>query len=446
MQKTNILIAATQEESGVERLEISDFIRCLNECCVDKGHFFTLVYDDVSKSAERPDYDCAKFNLAFFLFSGAADARLQEVYNRAIASYNLSGMPVIALNEHSERDIRAGIEQRPDDFPRSTMHYIRSYSHVDTLKLGILMQIKQIGLSYVDIRLENGRAWQGNEALLRLDNVDAVRGYEHLQSLKSDFLLLDYEFNAAKAHYEDNPDDGDAYDAFFDASVRRNEASREIQDIEMQLFHMIEGMYEHTTRGNLSKRRTEGYRLVERGFLSEAREVLDFDAIVRESRSDSDDDGEDSAAVRALAHISEQMQLKDVNASLLDWDAVDACYREAMRLEEWFNLPRKATLEYVDFLSDQNRFAECVAVAEVLRSYYGRAMGQASAGERAQLLRLLGLSYLEIKRFADGESCCKEAVEVASGAGGAGSAEAAGAAGAEGGTGAAATESGTRAA
>ena len=45
------------------------------------------------------------------------------------------------------------------------------------------MQIKQLDLYGVDIRLEDGKAWQGLDPLLILENVESVTGYENLQSL-----------------------------------------------------------------------------------------------------------------------------------------------------------------------------------------------------------------------------------------------------------------------
>ena len=160
----------------------------------------------------------------------------------------------------------------------------RPYAHIDTIKLDILMQIKHLGLDGVDMRLEDGKAWQGNTVLLSLENVEAVSGYENLQNLKQKRAELESRYYAAKTRRAENPDDLDAYEAFFEASKQRAEAVQEIRDVEAQLYHMMEGMYEQTSRGKLTTRQAEGYRLIERGMLNEARVVLDFNEIVGESR------------------------------------------------------------------------------------------------------------------------------------------------------------------
>jgi tetratricopeptide (TPR) repeat protein len=277
----------------------------------------------------------------------------------------------------------------------------RPYSHPDTLKLEILMQIKQLNLDGVDIRLKDGKAWQGNTVLLSLENVEAVSGYENLQNLKQKRAELESRYYAAKTRHAENPDDADAYEEFFEASKQRGEAIQEIRDIEAQLYHMMEGMYEQTSHGKLTTRQAEGYRLIERGLLNEARAVLDFDAIISESRHH--EELAEQAAKRAQDSVNELMQLKDVNATLLDWEAVDACYREAVRLEEVYNLQRRATLDYVEFLRNQNRHGDSIELGEKLLRHYETPESGVSDEDKSFLYNMLGIFCYEANQMARSE-------------------------------------------
>jgi|GEM_PF-5980198 len=424
---TKVFIAAAAGCMSADRPEIAEFFIRLNNCYAQKDLYFAPIFStDLvemggtgggiagGENAESriasggaaisggTGGGIAGGGLAFFIFGDELDSEVQAMHKSALDSYNKTGRPKISLYaKNAERGTYNA------EFDNS---YVAAYTHVDTLKLGILMQIKQLGLDGVDIRLDDGKAWQGGSVLLSLDNVGAVNGYENLQNLKRKREELESRYHAARARYLEAPEDPGAYEEFFEASKQRGEAIQEIRDIEAQLYSMMEGMFEQTAGGKLSKRQAEGYRLIERGLLFEARQVLDFDAIVSESRHDEEVIAQ--AANRAQVHIKEQMQLKDVNAALLDWDGVDACYREALRLEEKHNLPRNSMLLYVEYLYLQSRRNEAVELGEKLLRYYEVPESAPTDEDKSFILNLLGIIYMDSNRMADAEAALKESLEI----------------------------------
>jgi DNA-binding NarL/FixJ family response regulator len=407
--------------------------------------------------------DCA---LAFFL-TEPSSTELPDIYKTALNSYNKTGKPRIftymkiqelgaegqraystqelgddgprqcsvvsdqrsadeALRQGSEGGTRVGDgvldvpphEGTPGRSPvlnsqfsiLNSQFLARPYSHPDTLKLEILMQIKQLNLDGVDIHLEDGKAWQENTVLLSHENVEAVSGYENLQNLKQKRAELESRYYAAKTRHAENPDDNDAYEAFFEASKQRGEAIQEIRDVEAQLYHMMEGMYEQTSHGKLTTRQAEGYRLIERGLLNEARAVLDFDAIISESRHH--EELAEQAAKRAQDSVNELMQLKDVNATLLDWDGVDVCLKEAARLEEMHNLQRRATLEYFEYLRNQSRHGDSIKLGEKLLRYYESPESGVSDEEKSFLYNGLGMFCYEVNQMARSEELLKSSLKI----------------------------------
>ena len=270
-------------------------------------------------------------------------------------------------------------------------HYYNIYEHVDTLKLGMIMQIKLMGLDGVDARFENCKIMQGNDEIMSLNNIGMILGHEDLQKLKSKLADIESKFFTVKASYLENPDDNDAYEAFIELSTQRSDIKNSIQEMEKNLYSMIEGMYEHTAQGNLSKRQIEAYRLMERGKYNEARQILDFDEIVSESRNL--EATADKAMEHAQVHVSEQLQLVEVNKTLLDWEAVDNSYKEAVRLEERFDLPKKAMLDYVIYLVKQNRYDEGEKLGKQLLYYYQNPRCTASNDEKGELYIRLGDIY-----------------------------------------------------
>ena len=459
MEIIKIYFAAQPDNLKTDISELETFIFRINNCYVSRGHYFTPILSESTSDDATRESEVADCALAFFLT--VPGSNLPDAYKTAITSYNKIGRPKLFVYTKSEGVGNKGLGSRDEgledvgrgsgngqlisgecreesgarsaNFSNSqfsmrreqapalhtTFYVSRPYAHIDTLKLEILMQIKQLGLDGVDIRLEDGKAWQGTTVLLSLENVEAVSGYENLQNLKQKRAELESRYYAAKTRHSENPDDNEAYEAFFEASKQRGEAVQEIRDIEAQLYHMMEGMYEQTSHGKLTTRQAEGYRLIERGLLNEARDVLDFDAIISESRHH--EELAEQAAKHAQDTVNELMQLKDVNATLLDWDAVDACYREAVRLEEKYDLPRRAAIslnpietDYMSFLICQYRHDEAVQLGERLRKYYEDAENCSQTENMSYVLNLLGIIYYETQHMAESEEALKAALAIRS--------------------------------
>ena len=414
MNKVKILIASSTEEFSADMLEIGDFVRGLNDCYLDRGLYLTLQKRSGIDNGKRDEYyktliDC---DLAFFLFCNKTEQDMTEAQNAAMDCNRKNNKPKVItyFKADDTQPQTKAIEHLKKRLGKETDYYYNTYRHIDTLKLGLLMNIKQLDLDGVDVRLEDGKAWQGGEALLSLDHVEMVSGYVELQRLKTERAALESGFYAAKTKYAENPENIALYEAYFDAAKCRNEAIKEIHDIETRLYHMIEGMYEQTSQGRLSKRQVEGYRLMERGLFKEAQVVLDFDGIVSESRHD--EVMTDTINKRAQVHVNEQLQLISVNSVLLDWCAVDMCYREATHLEEKHGLPRKATLDYLEFLRNQYRHSEATELGGKLRLYYQFLGADASNDEKSYLCNLLGIIYTDSQRMAEAEGALKDALAI----------------------------------
>jgi DNA-binding NarL/FixJ family response regulator len=447
-------------------MEIELFIGRLNNCYIDRGHYFKPIISQNCSNAEIRNQELADSSIALFIIDTDRRGRtpvqcpengesLKEAYKAARERYNKTGMPRIAIyvkqdSESGEDESGkissvdcAGAPHRADNsaygdaaevtdavktaggkqrnaggegtvntelrIPNSEFYH-NTYINVDTIKLGILMQIKQLDLDGIDIRLENGKVWQGSDVLLLLDNVESVTGFETLQQLKQKHAELEGCYYTAKARFAGNPDDAAVYEAFVKASQQRNDAIKEIHNIEEQLYHMIEGMFEHTSHGKLSKRQSEGYRLIECGKFKEAKAVLDLDEIIRESRHDMK--MIEKSTKNAQIHVNELLQLKDVNATLLDWKGADACFREAVHLEEAYNLPRNATVEYIEFLVLQYQYAQAAGLGEKLCNYYESQGSGISDVDKAYLYNMLGIIYMESQRMSEAEEMLNASLEL----------------------------------
>ena len=74
MQKTKILIALSGDRLKQDAMEADYFIRRLNDCYLDKGHYFTPALDDTTSDDATRETGIADCALAFFLIESGESA------------------------------------------------------------------------------------------------------------------------------------------------------------------------------------------------------------------------------------------------------------------------------------------------------------------------------------------------------------------------------------
>jgi len=418
MKKIKIFIASSIEEFKLDRIEIGNFFRRLNDFYLERGLYFTLIMCEdldnaINNGRKQEEYnrEIIVSDLVFFLFCTKTGQYTLEEFDIALESFKKAGRPkIVTYFKIASEPPTEEINRFMTRLDKEVGQYYNVYGHIDTLKLGMMMQIQLMGLDGFDIRLDNGKALQSGTELLDLGQIEMINGNDGLTKLKKEHAELEIEFISAKSAYIENPDDADAYEKFFGVSKKYNESRSAVREFESNLYKMIEGMFIQTSGGRLSRRQAEGYRLMERGKFREAKVVLDFNDIAEEARLEAEQ--ADNALISLQVRVNEQLQLKDINTALGDWAAVDASYNEAVRLEERYNIPKKAMLDYTQFLYRQNRFGDCEAVAKNLEYYQNNPVKPASDHEKGLLFCLLGNIFRKTQRYDEAESILKTSLRI----------------------------------
>ena len=391
MERVRITVAVADPSFNQDLQEIELFIHRLNNSFIDLNFYLAVTTWVISN---HPNLSLpANADFTIFLITDPTAPEFTAAYREAHRQtlIRLPGVPLFAtFLKAPPQGAELPVADPPAVQDLPSLLYT-SYAHIDTLKLAILLELRHLNLKGLDIRLDGGSIWQGGTPLLTLQNVEAIQGYAALQQLQTQRSSLEERYYASKAQYLENPEDTTAYQTFYTVSKERAQATQEVRDLEAKLYHIMEGMYEQTNLGKLTRRQAEAYRFIQRGMLQEAKAVLDFAAIVNDTRQD--EARLTQATERAQAHIAEQMQLKYINTALRDWNGVEECLREAQRLEERYNLPRQATLDHIDFLYSQKRYSEAITLAEALEQTFSSAGRQVNLLHQGRLFSLLGELY-----------------------------------------------------
>lgn len=406
MRKVKVSVIASAKELNADVASAAELFRGLNGVCLDKDLFFTFKEHDYAGGSGFP----ADSDIVFFLFHGKTDRDMFAIYNAASEPVVKDGKIKTATYVRIDGDApeTEAIAALNEGINQEAVNY-NTYTHTDTLKLGMLMHIKQLGLEGADIKLEDGKVKLGGVELLSLEHVETVSGHEELRRLKKEMAETTDVFTQAKTRFMENPEDNSAYEEYCGLSKRRNEIVKDINDIETRLYKLIESMYEQISKGELSKRQWESYWLIERGKYEEAKAILNFGTILNDAGFN--DAAMDKTAKNAQILVNELLQLKDMNLTLADWSGVDACFKEAVKLEERYQLPKKAMLAYAKHLYGQNQLLEGIAIAEQLLYYYQNPRENISDADKGDLYSLLGKLYRETKRHSDADEKFKTALE-----------------------------------
>ena len=341
MRKINIFLASSVEfKAG--RDELKSFIAALGDVYIGKGLLF---------SANESTSGLAGCDAAFFIIGRSAGADIGDSFEAAVCRQKTEGAPRIAAYfETADGQLLSGETAAfMDRVTREASCCCNAFEHTDTLKLGILLQLALLCPEEMDVRLDGGKAWQDRAELLSLERHDMYRGHDELQRQIEQRNECGERFSRAKKAFMENPDSSEAYEVFYGTADAFNCAANAVKRIEGQLSSMIKKIYGQE-RGRLSRKQAEAYWLTERGKFLEAKSVLDFRMLTEEGRRREELLSQLSEELRIL--VSEQMQLKDINEALADWDGADQCFREAVRLEELGGLPKKTMLAYAQFLRD----------------------------------------------------------------------------------------------
>ncbi|MCL2335379.1 MAG: LuxR C-terminal-related transcriptional regulator [Endomicrobia bacterium] len=170
--KVKTYFASSAEELRADRLEIGDFFRRLNDCFLDSGLYFSLMTRDGDNAINVSEIlDC---DLAFFLFFAKTDPRLLEAYIAANENRIRVGNPSIAVyfKVTDTQTLAEAMKHINTRFCAGGECYCHTYSHVDTLKLGVLMQIYEA-------------ASRRNETVWEIEHLDA-RLYQTMQIIIPD--------------------------------------------------------------------------------------------------------------------------------------------------------------------------------------------------------------------------------------------------------------------
>ena len=192
MKNVSIFLASSIREFEKDRLDITSFVYLLNrlykglleidlEICEHQSNAMSIrrSQDEYNEIIRRCDY--------FYLLAGRRMGRYtEEEFHVARGQFEKTAkqpkiytyFEQVDAPEESLTKFRQMLWNQYD-------YFTPDYTHIDTIKLNIILELKRDGFIDSEVRFADGSVTAGGEKLMELDNIPIYARHEELNRLKA---------------------------------------------------------------------------------------------------------------------------------------------------------------------------------------------------------------------------------------------------------------------
>ena len=425
MKRIRIFFASSITDLKFDRIEIGNFFRQLNDIYIESGIYFDLVmcedYDNgIALEGKQSEFDklLCDSELVFFVFFNKVGEYTRHEFEVALDSYKSSKKPKIVTYFKYINSVEEAAEDVKDFMTMldsELRHYYNIYKEIDTLKLGMFMQIKLMRLDNSSITVESGKLMYGKTQIAETKNIPMFERNESLQKLKEKLAKAEEKFISVKVAFLKSGSDND-YLAFSDAASEKEKLEKELRELENSVLAAAEKMYEVTTDGRiLSEKQKLAYRHMEKGEWEAALAILDKNEIISDlSHNQSLGDG---IKERIAVNVGELLQrIEVIKASGLDRNKIDeilSLYNIVYEVTVKYGLDLKPIAKYIAFLQDDvSQSEKAEQIAKKLSYFYEDPDKNINLEDRAELLFLQGKICIGLKKYEDAVEVLRGGIKI----------------------------------
>ena len=415
MKNIKIFLVPSSDAVECDMTEVRDFFRQLNEMYFDSGINFSILNANEMTKNELKEH-VADSDLSFFLFFEDVSAYMRSCFDIFFESFKKTDKPKIVTYfkyTESPNDMTEAVREFSQMLGNELRHYYNNYNSIDTLKLGILMQIKVMRLDASQITIsDDGMICLNGQPVADTSKIPMFEFNDRLNELKSRYDELTKEWGRLRTLRMDDPNNEELYFEFSRVATERDDTKKALREFEDLLLKTSEELA--AKKGEMSPRQAEAYRLLEMGDVDGACEILPldelFDDISHNERL------ADNAIDRLETNVDElATRITALNMKGLNKDIV----AEIRRIyEKIYDLCRNKHIgwsklyDYASFLEDQNDYTKAIEVAENLRWYYSAPGRKVDEYDLGSLYNLLGVLYHSQNKPDKAEEYYLAAIEI----------------------------------
>mgnify|MGYP004524258681 CR=1 FL=1 len=416
MKNIKIFLVPSSDAVECDMTEVRDFFRQLNEMYFDSGINFSILNANEMTENELNEH-VADSDLSFFLFFEDVSDDMRSCFDIFFESFKKTDKPKIVTYfkyTESPNDMTDAVREFSQMLGNELRHYYNNYNSIDTLKLGILMQIKVMRLDASQITIsDDGMICLNGQPVADTSKIPMFEFNDRLNELKSRYDELTKEWGRLRTLRMDDPNNEELYFEFSRVATERDDTKKALREFEDLLLKTSEELA--AKKGEMSPRQAEAYRLLEMGDVDGACEILPLDELLEDIRRNR------RFAKNATAPLETNVEelatrITALNMKGLNNDTVAEIRRIYEEIYDTFcdtrNIGWSKLYDYASFLEDQNDYTNAIEVAENLRWYYSAPGRKVDEYELAELFNLLGLLYHSQNKPDKAEKYYLAAIEI----------------------------------
>ena len=419
MKKIKIFLASSIIEFANERMEIENFIRNISDKFEDNYNIklqplLCENFDDaysVARKQEEYNEKIRESEFCFFVFFTKVGEYTREEFDVARVQLENTGKPkmYIYFKTVEEGQAEQSIYDFMEQLDKIFGHYYGTFSHMDTIKLRILLSLKIAEMDFVEIKVENGDCVVDGKSVMSVENVSEFAHNENLEKLQKELEEVEKEYYKLKPLYNKDSNDAEFYKKFSTVASRRQYLIDEIEELQKLIFAVSLRMVEDDVHGLISERQRNAYRLFEQGDYEGCMSVLDSNDIdsdfLREMKK-----LEHQKILVCKKYIREHKTAIDILKSMRGYDGrfeeIEERYQKIIPYILEFKVELETAKDYISYLINQGSDSLALPVAEKLVAIYEKEEDVAS------IYSLLALICDHLNKFKTAEEYYKKAMAI----------------------------------
>ena len=415
MKNIKIFLVPSSDAVMGDMTGVRDFFRQLNEMYFDSGINFSILNANEMTENELKEH-VADSDLSFFLFFEDVSDYMRSCFDIFFESFKNTDKPKIVTYfkyTESPNDMTDAVREFSQMLGNELKHYYNNYNSIDTLKLGILMQIKVMRLDASQITIsDDGMICLNGQPVADTSKIPMFEFNDRLNELKSRYDELTKEWGRLRTLRMDDPNNEELYFEFSRVATERDDTKKALREFEDLLLKTSEELA--AKKGEMSPRQAEAYRLLEMGDVDGACEILPLDELfddishnelLADNAIDRLETNVDELATRITA-----LNMKGLNKDIVA--EIRRTYEKIYGLCDPRNVGWSKLYDYASFLRDQNDYTKAIKVAEKLNWYYSDPDNKADEYDLGSLYNLLGILYKARNQPDNAEKCSLAAIEI----------------------------------
>lgn len=277
MKKINIFLATTEESLENDKKELGNFIRDLNDKFENYDVYFKLT--NASSNMQNLSEEIQKSELFIVIFSSKISNETIEEFNIAYQTFLKNKTPKITTyiknNSHKDESITNFLNKLNEELG----HYYNSYDTIDTIKLNVVLSLKQLGIELRELQIKDDKLFLGKQEIMTLEKLPMILNNTALRELKKQKDRIEEEYWIKREKKEESEE---AFNQYSEINRKRQEIEHNILELENHIVELQSTFMEAYLDGNLSKRQIFAKKCLDQGNIEEAIQNLDIKELKEE--------------------------------------------------------------------------------------------------------------------------------------------------------------------